>query len=376
MSLVATSLCSGPTASSSELMNLSALGPPSSLVARVLTGGVHYSAGPFWSVDTGFYLVATTEIDVRWAYYSLLTQDINGMDSGSAIPSTSRDDLLALRVFVPPLSEQHRVAAILGALDDKIELNRRMAETLEEVARALFTSWFVDFDPVRGTATVPEDVRRLYPGRVVDSSIGPIPEGWQVAALSRLMTVSRESVDPRDHPDEFFDHYSLPAFDAGRVPASERGADIKSGKLKVADGCILLSKLNPRFPRVWWPSSSGPFRRIASTEFVVTLPRDYFTRSYLFGLLASSRFRSTFASLVRGTSGSHQRVSVADLLGIEVPIPPRPLVERFDAIVAPMFDQQEALQAESKTLAELRDTLLPKLISGELRLAEPATRPA
>ena len=111
--------------------------------------GVHYSPDPFFVIDTAFYLKPKVEMDTRWAYYQLLTQDINGMDSGSAIPSTSREDFYSLPVDVPPLPEQRAIAHVLSTLDDKIELNRRMNETLEEIARALFKSWFVDFDPVR-----------------------------------------------------------------------------------------------------------------------------------------------------------------------------------------------------------------------------------
>ena len=108
--------------------------------------GVHYSPDPFFVIDTAFYLKPKVEMDTRWAYYQLLTQDINGMDSGSAIPSTSREDFYSLPVDVPSLPEQRAIAHVLGTLDDKIELNRRMNETLEEIARALFKSWFVDLD--------------------------------------------------------------------------------------------------------------------------------------------------------------------------------------------------------------------------------------
>jgi len=111
--------------------------------------GVHYAQNPFYVIDTAFYLEPKVDLDLKWAYYTLLTQDINGMDSGSAIPSTSRADFYALPITVPPLPEQHAIARILGALDDKIELNRRMNETLEAMARAIFKSWFIDFDPVR-----------------------------------------------------------------------------------------------------------------------------------------------------------------------------------------------------------------------------------
>ena len=124
--------------------------------------GVHYSATPFFVIDTAFYLKPKVEMDTRWAYYELLTQDINGLDSGSAIPSTSRKDFYGLPVQVPPLPKQRAIAHILSTLDDKIELNRRMNETLEEMARALFKSWFVDFLPVRAKqcACTPACVRR------------------------------------------------------------------------------------------------------------------------------------------------------------------------------------------------------------------------
>ena len=147
--------------------------------------GIHYSADPFFVIDTAFYLRPKIELDARWAYYTLLTQDINGMDSGSAIPSTSRDEFYTLPVCVPPLPEQRAIAHILGTLDDKIELNRRVNETLEAMARALFKSWFVDFDPVRAKMEgrdpcLPKPLADLFPDCLVDSEIGEIPKGWEI----------------------------------------------------------------------------------------------------------------------------------------------------------------------------------------------------
>jgi type I restriction enzyme S subunit len=148
--------------------------------------GVHYSPHPFFVIDTAFYLKPKVEIDPRWAYYQLLTQDINGMDSGSAIPSTTRPDFYALAVRVPPLPQQKAIAGMLGALDDKIELNRRINETLEAMAQALFQSWFVDFDPARAkldgrqpTGLDPATAA-LFPNEFEDSELGPIPKGWEV----------------------------------------------------------------------------------------------------------------------------------------------------------------------------------------------------
>src|SRR3990170_5637489 len=156
--------------------------------------GVHYSSAPFFVIDTAFYLEPKVEMDLRWAYYELLTQDINGMDSGSAIPSTSREAFYSLPVRVPPPDEQRAIARILGTLDDKIELNRRMNVTLEAMARAIFKSWFVDFYPVRAKSEgrdpgLPKNIADLFPDRFEDCELGEIPAGWNVVVLEELATI-------------------------------------------------------------------------------------------------------------------------------------------------------------------------------------------
>ncbi len=150
--------------------------------------GVHYSPDPFFVIDTAFYMKPKVDLDTRWAYYQLLTQDINGLDSGSAIPSTSREDFYGLPVEVPPLKEQRAIAHVLGTLDDKIELNRRMNETLEDMARALFKSWFVDFDPVHAKAALSQTAgssSRAHPpitpplgGSRQDEGVSPTSRRW------------------------------------------------------------------------------------------------------------------------------------------------------------------------------------------------------
>ena len=158
--------------------------------------GVHYSPTPFSVIDTAFYLKPKVEIDARWAYFALLTHDINGMDSGSAIPSTSREDFYSLPVEVPPLSEQRAIAHILGTLDDKIEVNHRMYQTMEEMARVIFQDWFVDFGPVRAKLAgrepyLPLELWGLFPDRLADSELGEIPDGWEVKLLSDCIDVAR-----------------------------------------------------------------------------------------------------------------------------------------------------------------------------------------
>ncbi len=226
--------------------------------------GVHYSADPFFAIDTAFYLNPKTEIDMRWAYYQLLAQDINGMDSGSAIPSTSREDFYGIPVSLPPLPEQRAIAHILGTLDDKIELNRRMNETLEEMARELFKSWFVDFDPVRAKMEgrwrpgeslpgLPAEHYDLFPDRLVDSELGEIPEGWAVKTLGDVVELAYgKSLREKDR-------------NPGAVPVYGSNGQVGWHDEKLVDGpgIIVGRKGNPGF--VKW--SSADFYPIDTTFY-------------------------------------------------------------------------------------------------------------
>ncbi|HWV56932.1 MAG TPA: restriction endonuclease subunit S [Longimicrobiales bacterium] len=337
--------------------------------------GVHYSPAPFFVIDTAFYLEPKVELDLRWAYYELLSRDINALDSGSAIPSTSRDAFYSLPVRVPPLNEQRAIADILGTLDDKIEVNRRMSETLEEMARALFESWFVRFDPVRAKMEgrdpgLPSDLADLFPDRLVESELGEIPEGWAVASLGDVADQIRENVTPAENPDAWFEHYSIPAFDAAQVPVSEPGREIKSQKSRVIPGSVLLSKLNPEIPRVWLVDVQREDRAICSKEFLVYRAREPHGRAWLYCLLRSSRVRDELQGMVTGTSKSHQRVPPQAILRIEVPKAPDAIAQTFERVVEPLLKRVLMCRHESRTLAALRDTLLPKLISGELRVKD------
>src|SRR5690606_2179958 len=279
--------------------------------------------------------------------------------------------LRTITIPLPPLAEQRAIAHILGTLDDKIELNRRMSETLEEMARALFESWFVRFDPVRAKMEgrdpgLPSDLADLFPGRLVESELGEIPEGWAVAGLGEVAVQIRENVTPAETPDAWFEHYSIPAFDAAQVPVSEPGREIKSQKSRVIPGSVLLSKLNPEIPRVWLVDVQREDRAICSKEFLVYRAREPHGRAWLYCLLRSSRVRDELQGMVTGTSKSHQRVPPQAILRIEVPKAPDAIAQTFERVVEPLLKRVLMCRHESRTLAALRDTLLPKLISGEL----------
>lgn len=273
------------------------------------------------------------------------------INAGAVFDSLKCADIPGFRLPIPPKSEQLRIAAVLDALDDKIELNRRMNGTLESIAHAVFQSWFIDVDPVCIKALASE---------------ADLSGDGSIAQLADLVVVHRDSVAPGEIENEIVDHYSIPAFDDGRMPAAEFGSTIKSNKFAVQTGSVLVSRLNPRIPRVWLPTLRGSRRGVCSTEFMVLSPRPPFTREYLYGLLRTDEFREELSSRITGTSGSHQRVKPLDVMSIPVVSPPRRHIAAFSRLAAPLLEQVGLLREETRMLADLRDALLPRLLDGSL----------
>lgn len=332
--------------------------------------------GQFWVNNHAHVLRANAANDTRFLMYSLRATDISGYLSGSTMPKLTKGSLERVPVPAPTLAEQRAIAHILGTLDDKIELNRRMNETLEAMARALFKSWFVDFDPVRAKAAGKQPAgmdaatAALFPSEFVDSEIGMLPKGWRAARLGETYTWSRDGIDPADSPTALFEHFSLPAFDAGRSPTIDLGATIKSLKFLVAPDSVLVSKLNPAISRVWLPFPSGRGTAISSTEFLVAVANTNVPRSWLCGVFLSEPIREAMISQASGTSNSHQRVRPDDIDAIPVALGDSKLLSRYDAIAKPLHDKSNGLRCESGRLAQIRDALLPRLLSGELRIPD------
>lgn len=315
--------------------------------------GVHYSKQAFFAIDTAFYLKPKTDIDMRWAYYELLTHDINGLDSGSAIPSTSRDDFYRLEVKFPPLPIQRRIAEILGRLDDKIEVNRRINRTLEAMAQALYRHWFVNFKPFRD-------------GEFVDSELGLIPKGWEVVTLAHFVSIEAEVINPQDFPSEVFHHYSIPAYDEGQFPVIESGSAVKSGKYLMSSDRVLVSKLNPQNYRAWTVYQLPDLRSFSSAEFINFVCKSSEAWAFVNCYTRSDDFVNEFRSHVAGTTGSRQRVPPGVPLGFRLARPTDDVLRQFERIVGPCYNLIQSNLAESRRLAATRGYLLPKLLSGKV----------
>ena len=271
------------------------------------------------------------------------------------------------------IDEQRAIAHILGTLDDKIELNRRMNETLEAMAMALFKAWFVDFEPVRAKINqtdsgLPQHIADLFPNRLVKSDLGEVPAQWCAYTLDDLAQHHTRSIAPNASPSSQFEHFSIPAFDISQTPILEQGADIKSNKTLVPKGSVLLSKLNPDIPRVWIPNESDGPLQVCSTEFLAFTPSVSANRSLIYSLFSDQAFRTTLRSMVTGTSKSHQRVPPKALKNRQVLLGTPALFRLFGELTTPWLCRTIANRAESQRLAATRDALIPSLVSGEIRL--------
>jgi len=282
-----------------------------------------------------------------------------------------------MKLDLPPLPVQHQIAAILSALDDKIELNRQMNRTLEQMARALFKSWFIDFDPVhakqRGEqpAGMDAETAALFPDRFVEIDGKELPEGWAYGSVSDIAQQVKNQMNPSDHPDALFAHFSIPAFDASGRPAIERGSEIKSNKFVVPDAAILVSKLNPATPRIWDTDLSDDAEyRVSSTEFIPLVTHSGELRAFLYLALTSHDFAKALSGQASGTSNSHQRVKPSDILSAPVLLAPPQVIAAFGRLVIPILDHAKRNLREINQLAGTRDSLLPRLLSGELDVSD------
>ena len=306
---------------------------------------------------------------IEYSLPSLLKQA-----TGSTFPNVSARQLAG--VSWPPLElpEQRAIAHVLGTLDDKIELNRRMNETLEAMARALFKSWFVDFDPVRakmeGRDTgLPEYLVDLFPGRLVDSEMGEIPEAWEVTTLEEHIEVNPRRSLRRGQTAPYLPMAKMPT--RGHMPDPVAVRPFGSG-MRFANGDTLVARITPCLENgktAYVDFLTDGEIGWGSTEYIVLRPQPPLPGQFAYCLARSSKFREFAIQNMSGTSG-RQRVPPTALRGFLMVVPPRPLAARFGEVARSLFERARNAGDESRTLAALRDTLLPKLISGEIRVPD------
>ena len=294
--------------------------------------------------------------------------------STTAYPSIRPADIGQLKLDLPPLSEQRAIAHILGTLDDKIELNRRMNGTLEEMARAIFKDWFVDFGPTRakmeGRDTgLPAEVAALFPDRLVESELGEMPEGWEVVPLPEVIEINPSRSLRRREVAPYLDMANMPT--RGHAPNAVTDRPFGSG-MRFTNGDTLVARITPclengktAYVDFLPPDQTG----WGSTEYIVMRPMPPLPNEFAYCLARSTGFREFAIQNMTGTSG-RQRVPAKALSQFLLPSPPEPVAARFGKIIQPLFARASGAVSESRTLAALRDALLPKLVSGKLRVTQ------
>jgi len=203
-------------------------GPGVVLGRKGVVGSVYYIESEFWPHDTTLWVKDFKGNFPRFVYYFFrgMVERIAGMDVGSANPALNRNHVHPIEAYWPPVPQQRAIAAVLGALDDKIEQNRRTAQALERLARAIFRAWFVDFEPVKAKAagaaafpSMPQQVFDALPTRFIDSDLGPVPEGWEVKAIGDVVSVKGGGTPSTKNP-EYWDggvHYWATPKDMSRL---------------------------------------------------------------------------------------------------------------------------------------------------------------
>ncbi|MBE7538880.1 MAG: restriction endonuclease subunit S [Opitutaceae bacterium] len=346
-----------------------------------------------------------SRIHPRWLFYWMNGREFFLQFKGVAGQTdmaeyVSLRDQRAMKITLPPLAEQKAIAAVLGALDDKIELNRRMGATLEAMARALFQSWFGNFDPVRrnldrrGPKSERGKVKSeidsppnlsnfnfhsslfapLFPDSFQDSELGPIPKGWSAKRLPEAIEVNPRRTLKAGTVAPYLDMKNLPTQGHSAEEVIDR--EFNSGT-KFQNGDTLLARITPclengktgyvdflKDGEVGW----------GSTEYIVLAPKPPLPPQFGYLLARSDALRSHAIQNMTGTSG-RQRVPSECFNTFWLAVPPPKIAHRFDELTTPMMAKIKANADQSRTLATLRDTLLPKLLSGELSVAEVEFQP-
>jgi len=338
-------------------------------------------------------LVPKPGVDSEFLYYWVKAnvEELRRHASGSTFQELTGTALAQIRIRVPPLPEQRAIAHILGTLDDKIELNRRMSETLEAMARALFKAWFVDFEPVRAKMEgrwergqslpgLPAHLYDLFPDRLVESELGEIPEGWRVARLGDFVVTikgrSYKSEELVEGSDVALVTLKSFARGGGYRPDGlkpfagcyKQEQVVKPGEVVVA--CTDVTQAAEVIGRAAMVRRSNLYRDlVASLDTLIVRPKTSdMTVAFLYSLLRTDAFVEHTYAHVTGTTVLHLAKDAVP--SFTFALPPEMLVHIFDGIAGIIFSKVETLELENDTLAALRDAFLPKLIRGEIRVKE------
>ena len=273
-----------------------------------------------------------------------LLQLAAGGATRNALTKGMIEDLL---IEVPDINIQRKITSVLDVIQGKIKINQKINENLTEQARAIFQEWFIDYEAFGGT----------------------VPSDWHSSTLGQIANIKTDSWSPAKNPNVVVEHYSIPAFDEHHYPVFEIASGIKSNKYILNPESVMISKLNPETKRIWRPMclSAHP---VCSTEFIVYEAKKQEQRDYIYSILDSVPFLNHLCSHTTGSTNSRQRTAPKSTLDFTLYLPPDSIIEDFCRIVTPMYDLIDSNIVENQSLAKTRDSLLPRLMSGDLDVSE------
>jgi len=338
----------------------------------------------------GKILALGERADMPFLYYLLCTREyrneVLASATGTTVKHTAPSRISAFRLALPPLTTQQRIAEVLRSLDDKIDLNRRMNQTLESMARAIFQSWFVDFDPVVAKAAgrqpfgMSADVAALFPDRFADSGMGPIPSGWVVQTVAAI--AARVAIGP------FGSRITRDNFVADGVPVirgnnlgngfwdddfvfltPEKADELRSANARAGD---LVFTHRGTLGQVGMIPPQPKHKRyvVSQSQMLLSVDRERISPTLVYHFFCSAVGQEALLAYTCTTGVPAIAQPTTSLKRIEITVPPIMISALFDETVGPLMARQDANRRETETLATLRDTLLPKLMSGELRIRD------
>ena len=289
-------------------------------------------------------------VDYRFLYYYMFSPAWRAeierhKVNGSTVDRIPLVAFPSFSVELPNMYTQKAIADILFSIDKKIDDNIKINDNLQQQAQAIY--------------------RERYDG--VFSNY--LPSGWSIVTLGEVATISNKSFNPMKEPEITLEHYSIPAFDEARFPVFEPSTSIKSNKFIIDASCFMISKLNPTTKRVWKPYCLTE-NAVCSTEFIVYKAKDKSITDFLYSVIDSSSFSDFMCSHVTGSTGSRQRTTPSDTLSYELILPSEDELAEFQSLVSPMYAQMRINAIENDKLKRLRDSLLPKLMSGEIDVSD------
>lgn len=283
--------------------------------------------------------------DSTFLYYILANDAFfnyaSATSKGTKMPRGDKTAIMQYKVPCLNYETQLRIGKLLRSIDDRIAVNKKINDNLEQQAQAIYHERFETVSP------------------------NDLPSDWRIVTLGEVATISNKSFNPLKEPEILLEHYSIPAFDEARFPVFELSTSIKSNKFIIDASCFMISKLNPTTKRVWKPYCLTG-NAVCSTEFIVYKAKDQSITDFLYSVIDSGSFSDFMCSHVTGSTGSRQRTTPSDTLSYELILPSEDELAEFQSLVSPMYAQMRINAIESDKLKRLRDSLLPKLMSGEI----------